>query len=224
MPDVTPQAVPVELVAPQGTKVPESTPQGNTQPELQKDVPLTLETVRQLAREEATRIAQSQVAKGENRINQRIQEQFAALNLNKSALGLTDEQVTQAKQRIVTDAYTAEDVPQTSAPSTPDVDQAIQYLNAEIGNVFAEVGTTVTPADPEFKNLQATVDAAWNDPRGLTKILIAANQAANAKAQRVAALQENATARVVSGGGGQPSTGTPAGNSAAEMWSKAYGK
>ena len=62
MPDVTPQAVPVELVAPQGTKVPESTPQGNTQPDLHKDVPLTLETVRQLAREEATRIAQSQVA------------------------------------------------------------------------------------------------------------------------------------------------------------------
>jgi hypothetical protein len=178
--------------------------------------------VRLLAREEATRIAQSQVAKGENRINERIQAQFAALNLNKQALGLTEEQVTQAKQRIVTDAFTVEEAP-TSATPAPDVDQAIQYLNAEIGNVFAQVGTNVTPADPEFQKLQATVDAAWNDPQGLTKILLAAQNAASTKAQRVAALQETAAARVV-GGGGQSITPGNSADSAHNLWENAYKK
>jgi hypothetical protein len=226
MPNDNSQATPAGQVIPAGVSVPETTapvvsPQAEPQTE-QK--PLTLEDVRALAREEATRIAQSQVAKGENRINQRIQEKIAALNLNKDELGYSEEQLAQAKQKIINNAFTAEDVPPTSAPPlTPDVDQAIQYLNAEIQNVFTEVGASVTPTDPEFAKLQATVDAAWNDPKGLTKILLAAQQAATLKAQRVTSQQSNAAARVTSGGG-SPTPGNTTASSAHDLWENAYKK
>jgi len=199
MPDVNSQAALDGQVSPSSVPVPESTPAGNTQTEPQKETAPTLEEYRAIAREEALRAAQSQVAKGENRINQRIQEGFAALNLNKAVLGYSDEQVAQAKQKIINNAFTAEEAP-TSAPQAPDADQAIRYMNAEIENVFAEVGTSATSADPEFKDLQAAIDQAWNDPRGLTKIIRAADKAATAKAGRIASQQKNASARVIGGG------------------------
>ena len=227
MPEEISQAVSAELVTPQDTQVPESTPAGNTQPEPQTEQkPLTLEDVQRVAREEATRIAQSQVAKGENRIEKRIQEQLAALNASKGVLGLSDQQIEQAKQKIVTEAYTTPE-PQAGTPTsepgaTPDVDQAIQYMNAEIENVFAEVGTSVTSADPEFKDLQAVIDAAWNDSKGLVKILRAADKAATAKAGRLQASRETAPARVV--GGGPTSSGQVPASNAHDAWEQAYKK
>lgn len=200
MPDVNSQAAQVEQVIQPGAQVPESTPTGNTQTEPQTESAPTLEDYRKIAREEAVRAAQSQVAKGENRINLRIQEQFAALTLNKAALGLSDDQVAQAKEKIYRDVMFSAEEPQTSASQTPDVDQAIRYMNAEIDNVFAEVGTSVTSADPEFKDLQKVIDTAWNDPRGLTKIIRAADKAATAKAGRIASQNGNAQARVIGGG------------------------
>jgi hypothetical protein len=96
-----------------------------------------------------------------------------------------------------------------ASASNANVDQAIQYMNAQIADVFSEVGTTVTKADPEFKDLQAAVDASWNDPKGLVKILRAADRAANAKAARLQSQTKTASARVVGGAGGKTTTTTP---------------
>ena len=228
MPEETSKATPPEQVTPTGAQVPESTTsEVSTQAEPQTEQkPLTLEDVQRVAREEATRIAQSQVAKGENRIEKRIQEQLAALNASKGVLGLSDQQIEQAKQKIVTEAYTTPE-PQTETPTSepgakPDVDQAIQYMNAEIENVFAEVGTSVTSADPEFKDLQAVIDAAWNDSKGLVKILRAADKAATAKAGRLQASKETAPARVVSSG--PTSSGQVPASNAHDAWEQAYKK
>jgi len=76
-----------------------------------------------------------------------------------------------------------------------------------LADVFAEAGATVTPNDPEWKDLQVVMDKTWNDPQGLPKVLVAATKAANAKAARTAAMQETAAARV-GGGGSQQSTGS----------------
>lgn len=210
MPTDNSQATPPELVTPTGVEVPETAAQeASTQPEPQTETPLTPELVRQMAREEATRIAQSQVAKGENRIQKLIQEKFTALDKTKETLGLSPEQVTQAKQKIVTEAYssTEEETQETTPPTSPaNVEQAIQYMNAQITNVFDEVGTSVTKADPEFKDLQKVVDESWNDQKGLAKILLATQRAATAKAARLQRNSQGAAARVVGGSGERTQT------------------
>lgn len=212
MPEPISQAAPAELVTPTSAQVPETaTEPVSPQEEPPKEAPPTLEDYRKIAREEATKIAQSQVAKGETRIQKMIQEKFKALDQTKDTLGLSAEQVTQAKQKIVTDVYASqeEEPPETNQPTSPvsDVDQAIQYMNAQIANVYTEVGTSVSKSDPEFKALQTTVDAAWNDPNGLVKILLAAQKAAEIKAARLQKNSQGAAARVV--GGGERTITTP---------------
>ena len=225
LPD-TSQATPPESVTPTSAQVQEPiTPtQVETPAEPQKETPLTLEDYRKIAREEATKIAQSQVAKGEGRIQKLIQAKFEALNQTKDTLGLTEDQVKQAQQKIVTEAYSStEEPPKTtqSTPEAPDADQAIQFMNAQITRVFGKVGQTVTKADPEFVELQKAVDASWNNEDGLVEILLAANEAATKKAIRLQASSRNAAARVTSGGqtsGGQVQQPT----SAHDAWEVAY--
>ena len=200
----------------------QSTDQVSAQQEPQKEQPLTLEAIRELVKTEATRIAQSQVAKGETRINRRIQEQLTALNVNREVLGLSDEQVAQAKQRIIVSAYDDAEEPQEPTPPQSQAPTASQPAPVDkfLADVFAEAGTQVTPNDPEWRDLQAVLDRTWNDPQGLPKVLVAATKAANAKAQRTAAMQETAPARV--GGGGTTTTGAAPAASAAELWQAAY--
>jgi hypothetical protein len=231
MPEPTSQAAPQEPVTPASAEVPEFAPEtpGSTQPEPQTDTkPITPELIRQLAREEATRIAQSQVAKGENRIQKLIQDKFSALDKTKETLGLTADQVAQAKQKIVAEAYSPEEEePPTPQPTTPspnaDADQAIQFMNAQIKIAFDRVGTAVTKADPEFAELQKTINEAWLDPNGLTTIVLAAQSLANAKANRLRTNQQTAAGRVI--GGGTPSSGqVQSTGSALDMYSEAYKK
>lgn len=224
MPNENSQAATTELVTPQAAQVPEQTPKTSAQTEPQTEEPINREVVEQIAREVATRIAQSQVAKGENRINEVIQNKFKALEESKGALNLSDDQVAQARQKIVVDAYSAVEETTTNVPAqpSPDVDQAIQYVNAEIGNVFAEIGISVTKADPEFAALQKAVNDSWNDQRGLVKILRAAEKAATAKAERTAKQQEHAQSRVVSGGGEATTGGVSDGATGRDLLSQAY--
>lgn len=220
MPEETPQALPDTQAGQPGPRTAElfSPPQEPTQ-----EQPLTVEDYRKIAREEASRIAQSQVAKGENRINQRIQEQFKALNVNREVLGLSDDQVTQAQQKIVTEAYSAEAKGPEAQMPAPEVDKAIQYMNDRIDEVFQVVGTSVESGDPEFPKLQKVIDDSWNDPQGLTKITLAAREFATEKAARVASQKDAASARVMSGGDAMTS-GEVTAASATDLWKNAYKK
>lgn len=200
MPAENSQALPVEEV-----QVQETTPAGETPVEPQTEKPLTLEDVRKLMRDEITPIIQSQVAKGENRIEKRIQERFAALEENKSTLKLTDDQVAEAKRAIISEeqmnAYSPAQSPtgEAAAPAPElELEQMERFVANQIEATFQEVGVRVTPDDvDEFK----TINAAWNDPNGsLAKTLIAVTKAAEAKAARLALQKQNAAARVVSGG------------------------
>ena len=206
MPDVISQAAPEEEITPEA----EGTEQEEA-PVPQTEKPLTAEDYRQIAREEAMRIAQSQVAKGENRINQQIAERFAALEVNKSVLKLTDEQVQAAQDQIIREeqvnAYAPKEAQANGPQASPNeiVNRQVEFVYSQIGATFEEVGTAVTPNDAEWK----TIESALNDPKGsLARTLRATNQAAEAKAARVAAQQKKAPARVTSTGGEQgPDTG-----------------
>lgn len=229
MPNDNPEATPEELVTPTGVQVPgQAAEEASPQTEPQTDKPLTLEAVRELIKEEASRIAQSQVAKGENRIQKLIQERFQALEKTKGPLGLSDEQVAQARQKIVTDAYSApEDEPQTQPdeqPAEPSVEQAIQFMNRQVNKVFAKVGQTVTKSDPEYAAFQKAIDDNWTNEDGLSEIILAAQAAASAKAQRLQSQQSTAVGRVTAGGHSSSGQAQQQPASSHEAWEQAYRK
>lgn len=200
------QAEPAEVITPEAEVQETATDEVSAQTEPQTEKPLTADDYRRIAHEEATKVAQSQVAKGENRINQRIQEKFSALEESKGVLKLSEEQVQQARRDIVTDAYVEPDA-QTPAGAPPANGNPIQVLNSYLGAVFEEVGVAVTANDPEFKKLQDAIDEAWtiDGPQGLVKVQRAAIKAAESKLARLEAQRKNAAARVAGGGEGSTS-------------------
>lgn len=181
--------------------------------------PLTIEDVRA----EATRIAQSFVDKAENRISAKAQEQINALKLTQGALGLTDEQVETAANKIVLNDLKAPRTEQaSSAPQTQTNQpaQAIDPVIQETLDVFKSEGITIDTTDPEYKPL----DAILRDPNGnihqYRKALFAQIEA---KRTRVAASQATAPARVLSGG--QQTTGEAnLSGSAHDDWQNVYKK
>lgn len=201
----------------QETAAPEET---STQTEPQTEKPLTTEDYRRIAREEATRVAQSQVAKSENRTDRRIQERFAALEANKSVLKLSDEQVLEVRRQIIEEEQMnsfanpneqqssgfRQAQPSGSEGQAPEADP-IRMLNGLIGAVFQTVGTAVTANDPEHVKLQKVIDKAWtiNGPEGLAMVQIAAADCAREKAARVNAQRQNAAGRVM-GTSGAPTS------------------
>ncbi len=210
MSDVNSQATDEPIT--QQEEVAETTPaEGSTQEQPQKEAqPLTRDDILTMLREVIPQsvqpLIQSQVAKGENRINQRITERFAALDANKSVLKLSDDQVQTAKRDIINEeqmnAFASQQSPQAGgqvqAPSKESVDPG-QFVEQQINNTFDLVGTKVTPQDVEWAMIQKELD----DPNGsLAKTQLAAAFAAKAKGTRLAAQQKNATARVTSTGGG----------------------
>lgn len=146
---------------------------------------------------------QSQVAKSENRTDARIQERLAALDINRAALNLSDEQYEAAQDAIIREEQKNAYKPQSpkgneTQQTAPDLGETERFVTSQIDAVFQEVGVRVTPDDAEFKLIQQ----AWNDPKGnLAKTLIAVNQAATQKANRLKALKGNAPARAGMGGG-----------------------
>lgn len=227
MPDEISQAAPTEEIAPEA-EVQETAPaEGSAPAEPQTEKPLTPEDFRQMAREEALKVAQSQVAKSENRTNQRIQERFAALEENKGVLKLTEEQVMEAQEQIIREEQRSAFAPKGQTANSPggqtssddQIRQQVEFVYGQINDVFAEVGTEVTPNDPEFKG----IDEALKNPKGsLAGTIRAANKAAEAKAARLKVQKESAKARVT-GGGSTTGNAKPAA-SAHDAWGDAYKK
>lgn len=159
--------------------------------------PLTIEDVRA----EATRIAQSFVDKAENRISAKAQEQINALKLTQGALGLTDEQVETAANKIVLNDLKAPRTEQASPAPQAQPNQPAQEIDPVIQetlDVFKTEGVTIETTDPEYKPL----DAILRDPNGnIYQYRKALYTQIEAKRSRVAAMQETASARVTGGGG-----------------------
>jgi hypothetical protein len=212
MSDVISQA-PAEPITQQDEVAENATPEVSTQEQPQTEQPPTLEAYRQIAREEATRVAQSQVAKSENRTNQRIAERFAALEANKGILKLTEDQVQTAKREIINEEQMAAFTPQESQASTPgqapsnDSADFGQFVYDQIDKTFELIGTPVTTQDKEWAMIQKELD----DPMGsIAKTQLAAIDASRAKATRLAEQKAKAPARVINTGSGstnqQPKT------------------
>jgi hypothetical protein len=197
----------VSAQAPAVEATPQAAPASTTEQHKPEPTPQFDETaLRKLAREEATRIAQSLVDKGESRITKQIQDRLAALEMTRGDLGLTDEDVERARQKIITNVMTAKPEPAPASAPAPSEVSEVNPVYAKTLQVFEEEGVTVEEGDPEFKEIMD----AWNDPKGSeTKYLKAVYRAVSAKQQRTASQQEHAAARVSAPGTNAPVLGKP---------------
>lgn len=219
---------------PQAEEVAENAPeQGSTQQQPQPEKPLTRDDVLALMREVIPQavqpLIQSQVAKGENRINQRIAERFAALDREKGTLNLSDEQVTQARKAIIEDEQMKTFAPQppqnaqggeadTQSPEPMDAGQFIDSLKTRAFQLAG--GPEVTPNDKEWAKIQAELDNPQGNP---DLFVLAAVDASREKAQRLAAQKQKAPARVT-GTGGESTPGDAPAKSSDDYWKKAHAK
>lgn len=172
-----------------------------TEQQTQEPRPLTAAEIERLVEEKATRIAQSMVDKAESRISKKAQEQIAAIELTRGTLGLTDEQVEQAKAKVIyTDLASPKPMEQASPTPTAQKVQPQEQLDpviAETLETFKSEGVTIEPTDPEWKPL----DAILKDPNGnIHQYRKELYRQIENKRQRQTANQEKAPARVVSGG------------------------
>jgi len=215
LPSANPETQPATQATPQAA--PSVTPQEQAP---QENKPLTEADYRRIAHEEAVRAAQSLVDKAEYRISRKAQEQIRALDLNKNTLGLTDDQVQQAKMKILTEDVTP--LPQTpqASESLPEAEpQQPPQLMDHLQNIFKTEGITIEDGDPEV----AKIIEAWNDPNGsMPKFYQATYGAIAAKRQRLQRIETTARVSTPGGAGGSVADQTAA--SAHEYWGVAYKK
>lgn len=175
-------------------------PISETESQPQENKPLTIADVERIAEEKATRIAQSFVDKAENRISAKAQEQINALRLTQTALGLSDEQVEQAANKIVLNdlkAPRAEQASPAAAAQTNHAAREVDPVIQETLDVFKAEGVTIETADPEYKPL----DLILRDPNGnIHQYRKELFRQIEAKRLRVTASAQTASARVLGGG------------------------
>ena len=193
-------------------------PSAPAQEQAKEVQPLTIADVERIATEKATRIAQSLVDKAAYRLSNEAQQKIDALRLVSKDLGLTDEQVQQRMQKIVTDDLTTQPQAAQASEPTPEAEPEGGVIGV-ISSIFQEEGVTLEPNDPEYK----TFEDQWNNPNGsMTKLVKATYSAIEAKRQRLQKIDTTAAVRTPGGaGGGAPSTTA---SSAHELWSNAYKK
>lgn len=215
-----------------GEEVAETAPeQGSTHAQPQTEKPITRDEVLAILRETIPQavmpMIQSQVAKGENRISQRINERLAAFEMNKGVLNLSPEAELQAKKAIIEEeqmnAY-AQPEPQaqsgqagTGSGEAADPGMILQTIAQQAQAIG---GTEVTPNDKEWQNVQKVLD----DPQGNPQLFFTAVlDASRAKAARLAQQKSKAPGRVTGAGGGSTAGDAPA-KSSDDYWKKAHAK
>lgn len=123
--------------------------------------------------------------------------------LETSGAQLTPQQETALRDQIADDLEPKESATAPASALTPEMQQQADYVFSQLDATFADVGASVTPNDPEWKEVKTILD----DPKGnLAKLIRVAGKQAEAKIARLAAQKENAAARTISAGGAQSST------------------
>lgn len=214
LPSANPETQPATQATPQAA--PSAIPQEQAP---QENKPLTIEDVERIATEKATRIAQRMVDKASYRLSREAQEKIDALRTHGAAFGLSEQQVKEKMQQVITDDLTAPQTPQASE-SLPDAEpQQAPQLMDHLQNIFKAEGIAIEDGDPEV----AKIIEAWNDPNGsMPKFYQAAYGAIAAKRQRLQRIETTARVSTPGGAGGSVADQTAA--SAHEYWGVAYKK
>ena len=194
-------------------------PSAPAQEQAKEVQPLTIADVERIATEKATRIAQSLVDKAAYRLSNEAQQKIDALRLVSKDLGLTDEQVQQRMQKIVTDDLTTQPQAAQASEPTPEAEPEGSPVLVVLDRISAKRGMTLDQNDPEF---QSFLDA-WQDPNGsMEDTVMSYIYALDKKTARLQKIDNTAAVRTPGGaGGGAPSTVAA---SAHEYWETAFKK
>lgn len=173
--------------------------------------PLTRADFEELISKEIKPLIQSQVDKAANRISKEAKEKIDALKQTQSVLNLSDEQVEQATNKIVMSDLTTRQAEQASPATQTQTTQAqteqVHPAIAALMEIFQAEGEEVVETDPEWKE---HIEKVWNDPNGTIPALRkVAYKATEAKRQRKTTNQQQAPARVISGGQSQTNSAPP---------------
>lgn len=189
-----------ETITPQpqtSAQPPSSTPEAapETQPEEPKYV--TPESLKVFGDTLVKRITQSSRDR-----EKAIKKEVGELRASLQAAGITPTAEQEAKLReTVEQKYEEPEEPEETHVTPVAAEQADKFLAKQLSIVFGKAGATVTKDDPEFAGLQKAIDDNFTNPDGLPDIILAAHQAATAKAARLQNQSQTAAARVVGRGG-----------------------
>ena len=203
---------------PQAQATPPAEPSA-PQEQAQESKPLTEADFRRIAREEATRTAQSLVDKASYRLSREAQDRIEALRMSWKDAGLTEEQAQAKINQIAMSDLTSKPQPSQASEEAPDFEPSGNPAADLVASIFDETAVAIGPDDPEYKDIMA----AWNDPKGsMPKLAHAAYLAVEAKKNRTQAQNNSAPLRTPGGASGAP--GNTMANSAHDYWSAAYKK
>ncbi|MBI5942877.1 MAG: hypothetical protein HY864_00795 [Chloroflexi bacterium] len=158
---------------------------------------VTKEELDQILAENFRRTKQSE----RDRMKQ-IDDKLSAIKTRLEAGGtqLTPQQVNALREQIEEEGGSEGQAAAQASATTPEMQAQAEFVYAQLEATFADVGTKVTPNDPEYREIQAVLD----DPKGsLPKLIRVAARQAEAKAERITSLKQGAAARAVSAGGMQ---------------------
>jgi hypothetical protein len=112
---------------------------------------------------------------------------------------LTPQQVNVLREQIEEEVHVEPKAEAQASAVPPEVQAQTDFVYAQMDATFADVGTVVTPNDPEWTEINAVL----NDPNGsLAKLIRVSARQAEAKAVRETAQKTQAAARVVGNTGG----------------------
>lgn len=200
-----------------------TTPQEGAAQENAQGTPqvVTMEQLSQLLEERDQKLV-TRLKQSDRDRSKRIEGEIEGLKglLSKTGVQLAPEQELKMREEIGARIDEVAEEPQTQAgPASPQ--GADQFIASFVNDVFDKVGVRVTTQDPQWKELQAVIDANWNNPKGHIEVMMAATKAAQEKLAAKNSNFETASARVFGSGGAGQSTGTPDAP-ASDLWKQAY--
>lgn len=221
MTGVVPETVPTETTQQTSTEqVAQTTPQEKGQEQQPQYV--TKADLDTFAKQIVGQIKQSDKDRGK-----RIEGELASIKelVSKTGVQLNPQQ-EQALREELGERIDSETSPETTSQAQlPTQQVASNDPVADFAkSIFEEVGTTVTPNDPEWAKIKEALDKNFNDPTpaALARVTAAFTVAAQTKAARVSTNQETAAARV-GGGGAVVNDGNLDPNApASSFWKEAY--
>lgn len=153
-----------------------------------------------------------------DRVSARVNERLSAIEMNKSALGLSEEQLQQAKQRIIQEEMTnsPEAQPgQSVSPDSPNPQE--QEILGMMEDVFKNEGIEVLASDPEGKIIQDAINSPNTSAYKVRKAIM------EATAKKTARMQQRSTGMQTPPGSG-PAAKNFNNMSTTQLWDTAYKK
>ena len=198
IPGVVPAALPTEQPSPQ-----DASPQ--EQPAEQTQEQPNFVTREELAQHEADLMRRMKQSTSDM-VQARVNERFAALEVNRKTLGLSDEQFEAAKQKIVVEEFSAKPEAAPASAAQPDAQAQVHPVLAATMEAFQKAGVEIVDGDPEMP----IILKAWNDPNGnMIDYGAAVQNAIEAKKARLASQKDKAAVRAGGAGNGSIAAGKP---------------